>query len=241
MKSNRTIISMVFLIISVILCSNLYALDADMIIEKVDSFRIYSEDGFAFDMNVIDNEDESSLLRIYVNEYDESLCAYQGEDRGTYILLKDNSFWFYDSDMNSPIRLSERQLLVGQASSGDITRIVFAELYDITNSEETENEYILYLTAKSNEGATYDSIKLYVNKENLKPIKAECFSRTDIMLKTIYYKEFDKIDGRDLLTGFEIVNELSKESSYVNLSNFNEEKLPSNYFNKNYMRYLRLH
>lgn len=240
MENNRIIFIGIFIIISIFICCNLFSVEAKEVLDEVDALRVYSEDGFAFDMIVTDNEDKVSFMRIYVNKYDESICAYQNGDKGKYILLKDKSFWFYDKGMNSPIRISERQLLVGQASSGDITRIVFSELYDIMDFAEEGNEYILDLQAKKNGGATYDTVKLYVDKETSKPNKAECFSKTGIILKTIYYKEFKVIDGKDMLIGFEIVNELTKEASYVTLSTFKEEKLPASYYNKNYMRFLRL-
>jgi outer membrane lipoprotein-sorting protein len=230
----------VFFCLGIISTNFLFALDAVKLLDDIDALRVYSTDGFAFDMSVTDDEGALSVMRIYVNKYDESICAYKNDAKGRYILLKDKSFWFYDKGMNSPIRISERQLLVGQASSGDITRIVFSELYDISGSSDEEEIYTLDLQAKKNAGATYDKIKLYINKKDIKPVKAECSSKTGIVLKTIYYNDFKKIDGKELLVGFKIVNELTKESSNVELADFKAEKLPANHFNKNYMRFLRI-
>lgn len=217
--------------------------EVEDILRHIDDLREFNKNGFVFDFIIEDLNDvntEKSVMRVFVNNKSESIAMYTGSDKGKYILLKDKSFWFFDNGMNSPIRISPRQLLLGQASTGDITRIIFTDLYTVDKMEKSDNEYIIHLTAIKGKGATYEKMILFVDKKSLIPIKAETYSKTMVLLKTIRYLEFKEIDGKTMLVKFEILNNNTNEKSLVRLDNFSIDTLPSHYYNKNFMRFLKL-
>ena len=60
------------------------------------------------------------------------------------------------------------------------------------------------------------------------------------LLKTINYLEYKLIKKKEILTKFEIINELTHEKSIIHLDNFTPKTLPATYFNKDYMKFLNL-
>jgi len=219
-------------------------LTGDKVLEKVDSYRNFSDNGFSFDFVVSEvqgNDTLKSTMRVYVKGTLKALCKYIKPEgmKGKFVLMDRDSFWFFQLGMNAPTRISPRQMLMGQASSGDITRIIFSRIYSIESFSKTGRQYVLKLRAIPGRGATYEKMVLYVKKSNYQPVLARCYSRTGILLKTIYYTKFDIVQGRKLLTGFNIVNEMNHETSRIKLENFSTKTLPSRQFNKDTMRFLR--
>ncbi|MBN2534623.1 MAG: outer membrane lipoprotein-sorting protein [Spirochaetales bacterium] len=214
------------------------------ILTKVDEYRNYLPENFSMDFTEYTDDGKKELytIRVYVHNTQKVLCSFLSPSRnlGQYYLMLNNYFWFFEKGMNSPIRISPRQMIMGSASSGDISRIVFSDLYSVTSITDNNEQLVLNLEALPNTGFTYEKMVLTINSKNYKAIKAECYSKTNILLKTINYLEYTFIKEKELLTRFEIINELTQEKSIVHLDNFAARKLPATYFNKDYMKFLNL-
>lgn len=207
---------------------------------KVDRYRIYDKTGFSFIWKSVQNGHQRTPIKIYVNSPSTVLGSFSNTNSSKLILMKGNSFWFFEQNsMSSAIRISPRQMLVGEAGAGDITRIVFNRLYRVEEFKKSNNTLEFYLLAIPGQGATYAKINLKTNQD-FRPIIARCYTKQGVLLKTIIYSEYKNINGRELLTKFKIINAIDKQISIISLSNFRKEKLPDADFNKDFLPWLNL-
>lgn len=230
------------------LSSNVFAqtateFDGNAILKKVDSFREFSKSGFSFDFGVTESNASKSLMRVSLSNENKgtSIVRYMEPKkyRRRIVLTIENSFFIYDQGMMAPIRITPREMLFGQASAGDITRIAFAGMYSIETVKKTDAVYHLELKALPNAGATYDLIDLSVNAIDGKPIQADCKGSSGRLMKTISYDGFSIINGKVLLTGFTIHDSTSKDSCTVVLDNFSNDTYPESSFSVEAIKHVR--
>lgn len=210
------------------------------ILEKIDKYRNFSDDGFSFKYYI----DADAEMDVYVKSGDEKSVVIQYKAPKKYlrrrIFVDGSSFWMLDSNMASSIKISASQMMSGDASSGDITNLTFSKLYDLINIEESEDKGLkLFLDIKDSKSGNYPHIILYVDKDIYKPKMAELYSRTNTLLKTVRYTGFESIDGKEMLTAFEITNEMTKSKTNIRLTNYSEKTLNNRFFSKEGLRLLK--
>lgn len=218
-------------------------LDGATILRKADAYREFSKSGFSFDFRVTESNGERSLMRVFLDSAgrDTSLVKYlePRKYRRRVVLTVKNSFFVYDQGMMSPIRITPREMLFGQASAGDITRIAFSGMYSIESIAEGEGAYELRLKAMPDKGATYDLIDLTVASADCKPVRALCRASSGTLMKTITYDGFTAIGGRELLSSFTITDSANGDSCKVVLGNFSDATYPSSSFTVAAIKYVR--
>lgn len=215
---------------------------ADDVLKKADAYRNYSDDGFSFVYTLMEDKDET-IMETYVKQGEKNcvLVVYRSPKKlaKRRIFVNDTTFWMYDSKMNSPIRISAQQMLSGQAGAGDISNIIFSKIYEIIDIEEGDFFINLELSIKQESSGNYPKVILTLEKESYKPLKALFYSATDVLLKTVNYTEYKVVEGKELLIGFEIINELNNKKSVIRLSDFDVLKLSDNYFSKEGMKLVK--
>ncbi|HTO21015.1 MAG TPA: outer membrane lipoprotein-sorting protein [Spirochaetia bacterium] len=102
----------------------------------------------------------------------------------------------------NPIRLSPLQVLLGQASNGDVVRTAFSSDYDVASlADDTRGGVPCYrftLTVKpARTDASYRQVVLWADKEHLRPVYAE-FSTGDKLLKQATYSDYRAVLGREI-------------------------------------------
>ncbi len=209
---------------------------------QVDSYRLFSDKGFSFEYRLIEGSDVS-VMDVYIKNSDRSsvLSVYKAPASlaGRKIFMDGTTFWMLDKKMRDPIRISSRQMLFGQASAGDITRLSFSDAYTIV-SETIENDVvILELLAQAGKEISYPKVKLEVRSSDSRPVKAEFFAATGTLMKIIHYEEYRTINNKILLVKFRMVNALNKAESIIELSNFREQTLDSRFFSREGMKALK--
>jgi len=85
--------------------------------------------------------------------------------------------------------------------------------------------------------ATYQKIKLWIEKSTSKPILSEVFLLSGKHFKTIEFTEFKKINGKEINTMMKYTDHLRKgESSVLMFTNITPKKdIPDKYFIKSYL------
>lgn len=127
-----------------------------------------------------------------------------GDGRGQKYLSTSAGFWFYAPRTRQAIRLTPSQLLRGQASVGDISRIQLASDYRATlQSDRGQGQgdagiLTLELTAVS-PLATYARIRLTVERGTDRPIGAELFSLAGRRLKSVRFGPVATVSGRRVI------------------------------------------
>lgn len=214
---------------------------ASAVLAKVDSYREFAKGGFSFDFALVDEKGASSVMRVFLDGTgrDSSLARYLEPKKYArrVVLTVGNAFYVCDRGMASPVRITPREMLFGQASAGDITRIVFSGLYSVESSERAGDEIALRLRAIPDKGATYEIVDLRVRAESCKPVAAVCRGPSGSAIKEITYDRFDPVGGKELLSEFTITDSVSGKSSKVTLGNFDRESLSPSSFTVEAMKY----
>lgn len=142
----------------------------------------------------------------WVRETDKSFSEYLSPPReaGTKMLKIDDQLWIYSPSTDRTIQISGHMLREPVMGS-DLSYEDFMEDPVLSNiykpeieGEEVVSErecWILYLTAKSDD-VTYQSRRLWVDKERFFPMKEEWYGSGGTLLKTLEVKEIGQEQGR---------------------------------------------
>lgn len=209
---------------------------------RIDAFRVYDESGFSYDLTTTGDDGQRSKMRVSVRLGGEeaALVRYSEpvKQRGQTVLVRGNSFWLFQPGMRNALRIAPRQIIFGQASAGDISRISFGTMYAVESRKETDGAIEIGLKAKPGANATYDLVDLRVDLD-YRPISARCRGKSGTLMKTIRYEKFETIAGKALLTEFVIVDEINKKSERLLLSGFDAKVPPLSEFSVQALRFSR--
>jgi outer membrane lipoprotein-sorting protein len=165
-------------------------------------------------------------------------------DSGKLMLKNGNDMWFYDPVSKASVRLSPQQRLLGQASNGDVATVNLARDYKATlastesvqdGERKTRLAHKLMLTA-AEPGVTYASIEMWVDAGSNQPIKARFFAESDRLLKTAYYRKYQRQLGVDRPTETVIIDGLSPQSvTLLRLSDYVDRPIPETWFQRDFL------
>ncbi len=194
---------------------------------------------------------ESSTLAIYSKADPNggqfrSLIRYvaPARDANKLILFAGRDMWFFDPSSKASIRLSPQQRLLGQASNGDVVTVNFAKDYQATVATEedtqdgdrqTRHSYKLGLAATTPD-ATYHHIEMWVDTANSRPVKARFYTESGKLLKTAYYRRYQKIFGIERPTETVIIDGL--ESDWVTVMRYTDwvkREVPETWLQRDYL------
>lgn len=194
---------------------------------------------------------ESSTLAIYSKADPKggqfrSLVRYVAppRDANKLILFNGKDLWFFDPSSKASIRLSPQQRLLGQASNGDVVTVNFAKDYRAASAEEEETQdgerkprrcYKLGLAATTPE-ANYPRIEMWVDAANSRPVKARFYTESGKLLKTAYYRRYQKVFGIERPTETVIIDGL--EADWVTVMRYSDwvkREVPETWLQRDYL------
>jgi hypothetical protein len=124
-----------------------------------------------------------------------ALFLAPASEKGRSTLRLGDNMWLYIPNVGKPVRITSLQSVVGGVfNNSDILQLDYAAEYDVEKIEETGNEYLLHLKAKTKTVA-YDRIKLWADKNKKLPTKIECLTEASMLIKTLYFKEVKDFGG----------------------------------------------
>nr|WP_281721309.1 outer membrane lipoprotein-sorting protein [Nitrosomonas nitrosa] len=219
--------------------------DGEEIVRRVDQIRVPNAD-FTVEVKLeSENSRGSKETRAYtvmMNRNRDSLVKTIApvSEKGQTMLMRGQDFWVYLPATGQPIRLSLSQKLVGPVSNGDIARMSFSEDYSVEKQElqGEDSDAIAVLTLKpKGDWVTYEQVVLYVSLTTSRPIKAQFFTATGILLKSCEFSEYKSLGGAIRPTQLVIVDAIGKgEKSKLLYSDMREATIPNRYFTKEYMQ-----
>jgi outer membrane lipoprotein-sorting protein len=116
-------------------------------------------------------------------------------DKGRSTLRLGDNMWLYIPNVGKPIRITSLQSVIGGIfNNADILSLDYSAEYDVEKVEETGNEYLLELKAKTKTVA-YDRLKMWVDKNRKLPTKIECLTEASMLIKTLYFKDIKDFGG----------------------------------------------
>lgn len=225
------------------------ALDASEILAGADAYRNFRDQSFTFDLvlrsQAPGKEEKVFGLEVEIKDSHTSLVKYVEpvSERGKAMLMAGNNLWFQAPTNRKPIRITPQQRLLGEASNGDVASTDFSGDYDpkLLGKEQVNGIacYKLELTAKPNSPAAYQSLHLWVRKDDLSPMKAVFFAPSGKPLKTAWYRRYEAMaaaGGKLQLTEIEIVNAINdKRRTVMEYANFVIRDIPDSHFNPRYL------
>lgn len=194
---------------------------------------------------------DSSTLAIYSKADPNSgqfrsLIRYlaPARDANKLILFSGKDLWFYDPSSKASIRMSPQQRLLGQASNGDVVTVNFAKDYRATAAVEEDTQdgerqtrhcYKLSLSAGTPD-ATYHHIDMWIETANSHPVKARFYAESGKMLKSAYYRRYQKQLGQERPTETVIIDGL--DPNWVTVMRFSDwarREVPEAWLQRDYL------
>ncbi len=200
--------------------------DAQAILAASDAVR-NPDRPFAVDVALIEYRDgrqtEGNSLEV-ASKADAATGQYRSlirfvapvRDANKVMLKSGNDLWFYDPASKASIRISPQQRLLGQASNGDVVTVNLARDYQATlvaeedtsdGDRQTRRCYKLALAA-TNADVTYFRIEMWIDVTNNRPVKARFHAESGRLLKTAYYRRYEKQLGAERPTETVIIDGL---------------------------------
>jgi outer membrane lipoprotein-sorting protein len=217
------------------------------LIERVDEVR-FPKGGFETEVKIASTKSgeatEERLYRVLARGADNSIVQVlePAADKGQSLLMKGRDLWLYVPDVSQPVRLSLSQRLTGQVANGDLARANFGSDYDanfVKNEAIDGIEHaVLELTAKE-KSVAYAKVMLWVNPANAHPGKAEFYSVSGRLLKTVLYQNYKPLLGKSRPTKLTMIDAVKKgEQSVLEYATMKNKELPDRVFTKEYLRKL---
>ena len=182
-----------------ILLTSLALFGAESLLEQVDKkLSPNSADSYKKLINIEPDGSRKEFL-LYQMKKDKdkivSLFLQPDSEKGRSTLRVGENMWLYLPDVGKPIRITSMQSVVGGVfNNSDIMQLDFSAEYDIVSQKEENGEMVLDLKAKT-ESVAYDKLIMHIDKKSTTPTKIICYTSTNMLIKTLYYKEMKDFGG----------------------------------------------
>jgi outer membrane lipoprotein-sorting protein len=129
---------------------------------------------------------------------------------GQEMLKVGDNMWVYMPNLKRALRIASRESFQGgDFNNGDIMRVNYVADYDAKLLPETDaSSWAVELSAKSNE-ASYDRIRLWLDKDKRLPMKAEYYAASGKMLRSATFESTKTFHGLERPSRIVMRNELA--------------------------------
>jgi outer membrane lipoprotein-sorting protein len=220
----------------------------DEMLAKVDAQRNIPDMSFVMQMTSFDGDTQkdSNTLWGFVKTgagQNKSLIAFAepASVKGRKMLMDGSVVYLLFPKTKNPIRLSPLQILMGEASNGDVARTGFSQDYDVATLKEAERDgvasYQFTLTVKeARKDSSYKKVVLWVEKASLRLQYAEFFASGDKLLKKTFYKEYGQAEGKDVPMVLDIYDaENAQKHTVMTFKKIGRKPVPDTVFRRDYL------
>lgn len=176
-----------------------YAVDGTALLKQID--RNLNPESYEMYRKLINIEPDGSKKEFTLYSVKKgadkvaALFLAPASEKGRSTLRLGDNMWLYIPNVGKPIRITSLQSVVGGVfNNSDILQLDYAAEYNVEKTEETANEYLLHLKAKTKTVA-YDRLKLWADKGKKLPVKIECLTEANMLIKTLYFKDVKEFGG----------------------------------------------
>lgn len=193
------------------------AQDVKMLLKEADAYRLTAE-SLRVDTEVRTFKgaqlDKTRLYQVYIKPGRRSLVLFRSSaERGQKMLMLGDDFWLMLPASQRPLRITPMQKLLGDASTGDIASLTWAEDYDGKVMGETPIEGVPCLKldiAGTRKGVSYPRIVLYLAKNDRRPVLAELYVASDKLAKEAAFR-IGEVEGRKVVTQMVLTDRIQRE------------------------------
>ena len=170
-----------------------FAQDVGALLKAADKYRMGSEnmqvDTQITVFNADGSPDKERLFTVFAQRNHQSLVLMQSPaEKGQKVLMLGDDFWLLMPGSQRPLRITPMQKLLGDASTGDIATMSWADDYAGTVAGEEAcgepAQTCVHLSLNAvRKGVTYQRIELWLGKARSEPVKADLYVQSDKLAK----------------------------------------------------------
>jgi hypothetical protein len=169
------------------------AQDVQALLKAADKYRM-SSDNMQVEtqisvFNADGSPDKERRYTVFAQAGHQSLVLMQSPaEKGQKVLMLGDDFWLLMPGSQRPLRITPMQKLLGDASTGDIATLSWAEDYTGTVAGEEPcgepKQTCLHLSLQaSRKGVSYQRIELWLGKTRHEPVQADLYVQSDKLAK----------------------------------------------------------
>ena len=223
------------------------AQDIPTLLKAADKYRM-SSDNMQVDtqisvFNTDGTPDKERRYTVFAQAKHQSLVLMQSAaEKGQKVLMLGDDYWLLMPSSQRPLRITPMQKLLGDASTGDIATLSWAEDYsgNLVGEEACPGDAASSVAAKTclhlslsaaRKGVTYQRIELWLGKARHEPIKADLYVQSDKLAKQARF-EMDKPAAPTMVTAMVLRDQLTnKKETQVRYLARKEHTVPEAWLN----------
>ncbi|MBN2402095.1 MAG: outer membrane lipoprotein-sorting protein [Spirochaetes bacterium] len=118
-----------------------------------------------------------------------ALFISPASEKGRSTLRVGENMWLYIPNVGKPVRITSLQSVTGGVfNNSDILSLDYSSEYNVEKVENKDGNLLLHLKAKT-KSVAYDRIRISADKGKKMPVKIECLTEKNMLIKTIYFKK----------------------------------------------------
>jgi len=214
------------------------AADVKQLLRDADAYRV-PEDSLRIDTEAKVYKagalDKTRLYTVYAKPGRRSVVVFRSpSERGQKMMMLGDDFWLVMPTSQRPLRITPMQKLLGDASTGDVASLTWAEDYDgrIEGEQSVDGIPCLKLDlAGQRKGVSYPRIVLYLAKSGHYPVLAELYVASDKLAKLASFR-LGEVNGRRLVTAMVLTDKLQRDrQTELHYLARTSKTLPDEYYN----------
>ena len=222
------------------------AQDVGALLKATDKFRM-SSDNLQVEtlINVVNADgtpDKERRYKVFAQAKRQSLVLMQSPaEKGQKVLMLGDDFWLLMPESQRPLRITPMQKLLGDASTGDIATMSWADDYsgklvgeepcDPAESGATKQTCLHLSLAALRKGVTYQRIELWMGKIRHEPVHADLYVLSDKLAKQARFV-MDKPGAPTMVTEMVLSDQVSNhKTTHVRYLSRKERVVPQEWLN----------
>lgn len=179
--------------------------------------------------------DKERRYTVFVQANHQSLVLMQSPaEKGQKVLMLGDEFWLLMPGSQRPLRITPMQKLLGDASTGDIATMSWAEDYtaELVGEERCDAGPCLHLKlAAKRKGVSYQRIELWIGQQRHEPLKADLYVQSDKLAKQARFV-MDRADKPTTVSEMVLKDQLSnRKETRVRYLSRKERTVPEAWLN----------
>ena len=221
------------------------AQDVAALLKATDRFRMSAENlQVETQINVINADgtpDKERRYTVFAQAKRQSLVLMKSPaEAGQKVLMLGDDFWLLMPSSQRPLRITPMQTLLGDASTGDIASMSWAEDYSgklvgeeaCDESAAAAKQTCLHLSlSATRKGVTYQRIELWIGKSRHEPVRADLYVLSDKLAKQARFV-MDKPAAPTMVTEMVLSDQVSNhKTTHVRYLSRKDRQVPPEWLN----------
>lgn len=220
------------------------AQDVTALLKATDKFRL-SADNLQVEtqINVVNADgtpDKERRYTVFAQAKRQSLVLMKSAaEHGQKVLMLGDDFWLLMPGSQRPLRITPMQKLLGDASTGDVASMSWADDYsgklvgeEACDEAAAAKQTCLHLSLNaSRKGVTYQRIELWIGKTRHEPLRADLYVLSDKLAKQARFV-MDKPGAPTMVTEMVLSDQVSNhKTTHVRYLSRKERQVPPEWLN----------